>query len=276
MENKIILAGTGTLTLAAQVAKICKPLKEILDIPFFRYGVFFHDKSRLILSNMPECFQFFYEEGYYSYTWNDNTNSIECYETDWLVWAIKKLQNSEDQSIMEAEIKKLFGLCDGITYRIKYSNYVEIFDFASKNPNIYQISKETLVHFMHYFKQEAYDLILKAHSNKIIMPTITNDSQNAALKDKESRFTQLTKINKYYLGNVYKNVYLSNREVDCIDWCIKGKTVEQIASILNIKKKTVEHHFENIRQKLNCYKQSQLVTIAIRHGICKTAISPTC
>jgi DNA-binding NarL/FixJ family response regulator len=50
---------------------------------------------------------------------------------------------------------------------------------------------------------------------------------------------------------------------------VKGKTAEEISLLLSISKKTVERRLDNIKHKLNCYKQSQLTKVAIELGILK-------
>ena len=62
-------------------------------------------------------------------------------------------------------------------------------------------------------------------------------------------------------------MYLTEKEVHCVYWLLKGKSAEEIASIEGNTKKTVQFHFENIRRKLNCYKQTQIVPIILKSGI---------
>lgn len=51
---------------------------------------------------------------------------------------------------------------------------------------------------------------------------------------------------------------ISQREMECLYWLARGKTQEQIASILKITLRTVKAHISNSKQKLNCYNQFQL------------------
>ena len=53
-------------------------------------------------------------------------------------------------------------------------------------------------------------------------------------------------------------VYLTKREIECVNWLIKGKSACEISIILEISEKTVIRHLENIKKKLRCYKQFQL------------------
>lgn len=62
------------------------------------------------------------------------------------------------------------------------------------------------------------------------------------------------------------DIYLSKKEVECIRWMIAGKSSGEIANILSISKRTVETHMNNIKQKLNCYKQFQVGYLIGKYG----------
>ena len=59
---------------------------------------------------------------------------------------------------------------------------------------------------------------------------------------------------------------LTHRELECIQWLIKGKSASEIALILGVTKRTIETHIENIKSKVNCYKQFQLGYILAKYG----------
>jgi DNA-binding CsgD family transcriptional regulator len=56
---------------------------------------------------------------------------------------------------------------------------------------------------------------------------------------------------------------LSQREAECLTWCAKGKTSGEIATILDISKRTVNFHVENARMKLDVATRIQAVAKAI-------------
>jgi len=59
---------------------------------------------------------------------------------------------------------------------------------------------------------------------------------------------------------------LSKRELECLFFLIRGKTMIQISEILFISKRTVENHIANMKQKLNIKKKSQLIDYGISQG----------
>lgn len=60
---------------------------------------------------------------------------------------------------------------------------------------------------------------------------------------------------------------LSKRESVCLFYLVRGKSAQDIANILHISKRTVEKHIENIKDKLNCKKKSEVIEKAIECGL---------
>ncbi len=56
---------------------------------------------------------------------------------------------------------------------------------------------------------------------------------------------------------------LTERESQCLFVLSKGKTAKEIAIRLDLSPRTVEKHIENIKNKLDCYRRSQLIEFVI-------------
>jgi DNA-binding CsgD family transcriptional regulator len=56
---------------------------------------------------------------------------------------------------------------------------------------------------------------------------------------------------------------LSPRQTDCLFYLAQGKTAKEIANIINLSKRTVEHHINAIKLKYNCHSRSALVAKAM-------------
>lgn len=52
---------------------------------------------------------------------------------------------------------------------------------------------------------------------------------------------------------------LSEREKEVLFYISKGLFAIQIAELLHLSKRTVEHYTENIKNKLNCYSKAELI-----------------
>jgi len=60
-----------------------------------------------------------------------------------------------------------------------------------------------------------------------------------------------------------KEVQLNARETEVLTWSARGKTSDEIASILGLSKRTVDFHFDNARTKLNVSTRTQAVVKAV-------------
>lgn len=59
---------------------------------------------------------------------------------------------------------------------------------------------------------------------------------------------------------------LSQRELECLFFLIRGKTTKSIAKYLNLSPRTVESYIEQIKFKLGCVKKEELIEMAIYKG----------
>lgn len=69
-------------------------------------------------------------------------------------------------------------------------------------------------------------------------------------------------------NTVPNQVQLREREVETLTWAARGKTFEEIGTILSLSRRTVEFHLENARRKLGVATRTQaLVKAATEHLI---------
>ena len=59
------------------------------------------------------------------------------------------------------------------------------------------------------------------------------------------------------------DIHLTEQEKNCLLWLARGKTGEDIASILNIKYRTVTFHTQNAKKKLNVTSLHHAIVKAI-------------
>lgn len=60
-------------------------------------------------------------------------------------------------------------------------------------------------------------------------------------------------------GLHFQNVYLTNREVECLCLFMRGMTIKLIAKALNISPRTVESHWNNIKVKMQISSKAELI-----------------
>ena len=70
-------------------------------------------------------------------------------------------------------------------------------------------------------------------------------------------------------GQVEHNSVLSQREQQVLAHIVKGKSTQEIASILSISVHTVSSHRKNILRKLNLKSPVQLIAYALEHSLVK-------
>lgn len=61
---------------------------------------------------------------------------------------------------------------------------------------------------------------------------------------------------------IQKLVNFSEREKDCLRYLIEGKTAKETALLLNLSHRTIEYHFENLKEKLDCVTKRELIKVA--------------
>lgn len=269
MSKLIDLKNHISVTSAAVVDKIISPLSDTLGIKHFRYLKLYGDGSRVLLSNYPDCTRYVYETDRYQKMWFDGEFPQYLKKGEY-AWNINRLNDdSKEEEKFEEELNNQLGLYHGITFVSPSSNYYEIFSFDTEDAMIYVADKYLFSRFMLYFRSEANKLIQYSENEKILIPLKQNLFDIALCENKMqvSRFLNETKISRYYLKGQYANVYLTSKEAQCVYWLIQGKTAQEIAIIENAQTKTVQCHLENIRRKLGCYKQTQLVKIILEADI---------
>jgi LuxR family transcriptional regulator, transcriptional regulator of spore coat protein len=60
---------------------------------------------------------------------------------------------------------------------------------------------------------------------------------------------------------------LTERELDTLKWVLAGKTDWEIATILDVSRKTVNFHIENAKRKLGQSSRITAIAVALRDGL---------
>ena len=89
--------------------------------------------------------------------------------------------------------------------------------------------------------------------------------------DKESETTRVSACKRhlrnknsfirYKLGAEYGNTYFTKREAECMKWLLTGETHRSIAVILKLSPRSVEYYVNNMKTKLGCRTQCQLIDL---------------
>ncbi len=71
------------------------------------------------------------------------------------------------------------------------------------------------------------------------------------------------------------NIALSPKQADCLAYVAMGMTAKQIAEVMNLSTRTVQHYIENIKVKLNCWTKSALIKKALTIDIIRARLLAT-
>jgi len=71
-------------------------------------------------------------------------------------------------------------------------------------------------------------------------------------------------LKKMIYAKQNETIKLTMRQQDCLFYLVRGMTIKEIARILNLAPRTVEHHLEALKIKFDCNTRSALVTHALK------------
>lgn len=262
IKNKICLSEDGNLphcftnylfSSNQNMTDICKPLSYI-KTDYFLYVKTFKDGSHIELTTNAGWSEVFYKHKYYEIdVFGETSNNKQSGIFLWSALPCQKIFTVK---------RELFSINSGITLATTSKNISEFYHFGSKTQsaiatNFYLNNIDLIKHFIFYFKDKATSLIRSLESKRIHI--LRGSQPLSTFSDLERRnFLQKTTIDRYYFDPDVPNKHLTRREVECLNWFIYGKTAAETAMLLNITKRTVEAHLENIKLKLNCFKQGSL------------------
>lgn len=240
------------------ISDILKPLFNSFAITYFGHERVFNDGSKAIISSNAELTEYWLRQQYPL----DIVLETGCYFGD-------KLGNIYSKKQQE-ELSQQFNIAHPLFIIKKYSTHIDGFMIASSVDNeliihAYLTHIEKIKNFIHYYLLKCHNLIKQAEANKIKMNNIPNI-------DLPANFIPINPLTDLLHGNYFINkdlgvISLTKRELTCIAWLIKGKSASDIGLILKISKRTVETYINNIKNKFNCTKTTELAYIIGRSNI---------
>jgi len=247
------------LTSSYQVQSFCKILIPY-GITSFGFTRIYNDCSRFVLSNRPDWVCHCYNKGYvYDTRLNKHPS---CYQSGIYLWDAWDPSNVEHERVGQ-DAGQNFNIGRGLTILEKKENWIDKFEFASTPDNysinnFYMNNLDFLNNFIQSFKEHLNVLIMQAINTRGIVPLSNHIDIYQDYPD--TRITNKLSIipNTPGVSNKNSQPRLTARELECIHWLIRGKTVPEIGVILNISKRTAEDYIANVKDKLGCYTLFQL------------------
>lgn len=84
----------------------------------------------------------------------------------------------------------------------------------------------------------------------------TDGSQSVYLKE------------RYYFGDMLPDVYLTPRELECIQYLLQGFSYQKAADHMQISRRTVECYMRTVKEKLCCNNRDELIELMMRWENC--------
>ncbi|WP_131782146.1 helix-turn-helix transcriptional regulator [Legionella gresilensis] len=131
------------------------------------------------------------------------------------------------------------------------------FDASLDNPDINHIylnNLDTLSKFNNYFDSQLAPL-------RPLLPKLSISNHLEFMQRMSTAFIKesISLAIPFNKKSFPHNTHLTLREKEVLWWHIRGKTSDETASLLGISRRTVERHFENLREKYDCKSKNQLI-----------------
>jgi len=81
-----------------------------------------------------------------------------------------------------------------------------------------------------------------------------------------ARWTEIDE-NDLPVSHADEKIRLTNREIECLQWCKAGKSAWEISCILGVSEKTAQFHISNVMAKLGATNRITAVVMALQCGI---------
>lgn len=241
-----------TIKYDRNIRKICSPLTDCLGIPFFTYYSIDQKGNFTILSNYPEQEDFFYSEKLY-------LTSPYLTAPDLMRSGAILVECTPDSNYLDM-MEQRFKMHDVFLILEKHDDSLEGYIFSvksndSRGPTVYLNNFELLKKFGRYFIKEAEPIIGKMKADRYNL--VKAKGQAFWERDLDEPLSSTTNSQ---IQNFLKAISpLSLREHQCLDLFLQGKTAQATAEILGLSRHTVEHYFENIKNKLGCLYKKDLL-----------------
>lgn len=236
-----------------KIKGICKPLKDSLDVPMFTYYFIETNGHFGCLNNHAQQSDFFFsEEHYISHPYFKHPHLLRTGCT-----FAPAITDPNYQEISD----KRFKVHDLLYMLQKRGESLEVFTFGipPNNPNscanFYLKNLDLFNKFILYFKREAKQLIEHLKKDDLNIKEAMGElfcEGNASypLVSNDPKVIQFSKAISP----------LSGREQECLEMYKQGHSAQSTAAMLGLSQRTIEHYFENMKNKLDCNSKRDLLS----------------
>ena len=253
-------------------ADFCAPLFKNTPITEFDYGRYYDDFSYFTIGSDPK-----FESTYIDLKIQPTFYEIDYYNQPFAYFAPSVLPPLDAAKfIANTQLGCDFNIHNRFYIITKFTDYYETCGFGASDS--INISISTLIlnqldlfkQYICYFREKAANYITVLSNNRIAQPRTeippiieNNNFKNFNLTD----FKKETLLNSYSIlvNGIPKS--LTQREMECLRLLKNNVTSKTIANRLEISNRTVDFHLTNIKSKLNCHFESELIKIAQENNL---------
>ncbi|KTD02790.1 helix-turn-helix transcriptional regulator [Fluoribacter gormanii] len=245
------------------IKEYCLPLFSLSPIKGFTFCRTYEDKTAFLLTT--------------EYQFN-----VECIQREKRISKLEMLRtpmhtlegyflnspalDGKSSAFYETTAQK-FGYGYSFTIVRKHEDYSDYFHFIGNKyqidmNNYYVHNKASLNKFCDYFIERAAKLLTYSEKqNKFILPDTAVEP--FPIKSYAGTLDEFFKDYSLERSGI-KSISLSQRQIECARLLIIGKTAEEIAIILGLSKRTIEHYIDILKRKLNAHNKGLLITKLIQ------------
>ncbi len=246
-----------------KIQKILKPLKDYFDIDALGYFKTSPKGQFSYLTNRPETMREYIKNGLVAK--DPFYRHPNFYQNQLIVLDSTLLHHEALDGEVRDFISHEAGYRGGLFYLNVSSSGVEGYEFGyhADSARIYQFFQDKILFeaFLSFFKKEMQDLIHLAERSSV---SLMEEMGELFLRPPTVMTTLEENHKREFLKAIglanteFMTLHLTPRELDCIALYLQRKTAPETGKILHLSTRTVENHFENIKQKLNCHHKSEI------------------
>lgn len=245
--------------------RLCETLFSNTPINYFSYGMM-DDKRNLnfLTSDYRVAEYYLHREHYNSQFLYKSFEEIEVGNL-----YLSSLPGTSGQLELRDHISTEFGIGNLFGIYQRQGNQKCFFTFGCDSKNIKAINyflnnTDFLSEYSGVMQNAARNLIDVNQLPLIQVNHKVRENNGEKIRIKLPKSGQLQILSSLLINSKFKNKTseLSNRELECLEYIIAGRgSSKEIARMLGISFRTVEHHISNLKYKLDCKKKSDLQTV---------------
>lgn len=229
------------------------PLEQNFNVKFLAYRKFFFKENKLLylVNHSKWLEQIFEHDLWASQYFYRQISAMHPYHIN--IWP-------EHPDTKDITFKKLYDLniWNGIVLYFIQEDCVETFCFTGDRTqniqNFFINNQHILKNFVHHFKYTGKEIINGIKTSHLIdfdasllQHPYPDSPKNSTDYSKKTFFPK-----KYCLHIKGQDLFITEKEKNCLFYLSKGKTYKEAAFLLGVSPRTVEDHINRLKVKLGC------------------------